>query len=207
MVVQAGQIAARPGAEVDIPADKLLDDRAENIGLDHGCDLVAKLELLQNLLDVGGEAVEIRFKVRLELLACRAAGQIAQAKGRRIAEGLPGGVAQRAPLVGDTRAVQHFFHIQNLLLGILQHSVQAADDRHGQNNIAVLPAHIHIPQAIVSDAPDEIGNGIEQMGIHSMSSSVCNCTFLDVILNMMLLAILNHFCNEDSDDPTPSQCF
>ena len=25
--------------------------------------------------------------------------------------------------------------------------------------------------------------------------SVCNCTFLDVILNMMLRAILNHFCS------------
>lgn len=195
MVVQAGQIAARPGAEVDIPADKLLNDCAENISFDHGRDLIAELELLQNFLHVRGEAVQIRFKVRLELLPCRAPGQIPQAEGRRVAEGLPGGVAQRAPLIGDARVVQHFLHVQNLLLGVLQHGVQATDDRHGQNDIAVLAAHIHIPKAIIGDAPDEVGNCIEQMGIHGMSSSVCNCTFLDVILNMMLLAILNHFCS------------
>ena len=161
MVVQAGQIAARPGAEVDIPADKLLDDRSENIGLDHGRDLVAELELLQNFLHVRGEAVQIGFKIRLELLACRTSSQIAQAEGRCVAEGLAGGIAKRTPLVGDPCAVQHFLHVQDLLLGVLQHSVQAADDRHGQNDIAVLAAHIHISQAIIGDAPDEVGNCIE----------------------------------------------
>ena len=35
----------------------------------------------------------------------------------------------------------------------------------------------------------------DEGGRPCMSSSVCNCTFLDVILNMMLLAILNHFCS------------
>ena len=142
-------------------ADKLLDDRAENIGLDHGCNLVAELELVQNLLDVGRKAVQIGFKIRLKLLACRTSGQIAQAEGRCVAEGLPCGVAQCAPLVGDPCAVQHFLHVQDLLLGVLQHGVQAADDRHGQNDIAVLAAHIHIPKAIIGDAPDEVGNCIE----------------------------------------------
>ena len=161
MVVQAGQGAARLGTEVDILADKLLNDRAENIGLDHGCNLVAELELVQNLLDVGRKAVQIGFKIRLKLLACRTSGQIAQAEGRCVAEGLPCGVAQCAPLVGDPCAVQHFLHVQDLLLGVLQHGVQAADDRHGQNDIAVLAAHIHIPKAIIGDAPDEVGNCIE----------------------------------------------
>ena len=161
MIIQTGQIAARLGAEIDILADKLLNHRTKNIGVDHGCDLVAELELVQNLLNVGRKAVEIRFKIRLELLACRAAGQIAQTEGRSVAKSLTGGVAQCAPLVCDARVVQHFLHTQHLLLGALQHGVQAADDRHGQNDIAVLAAHIHIPKAIIGDAPDEVGNCIE----------------------------------------------
>ena len=93
MVVQTGEIAARLRAEVNVLADKLLDDRAENIGFDHRVDLVSKLELVQNFLHVRRKAVEICFKIRLELLRGWAAGQVAQAEGRSVAESLPSCIA------------------------------------------------------------------------------------------------------------------
>lgn len=37
----------------------------------------------------------------------------------------------------------------------LRHSIQTADNRHGQNNVAVLAACIDVPQAVVRDAPDK----------------------------------------------------
>ena len=93
MVVQTGEIAARLRAEVNVLADKLLDDRAENVGFDHGVDLVSELELVQNFLHVRRKAVEICFKIRLELLRGWAAGQVAQAEGRSVAESLPSCIA------------------------------------------------------------------------------------------------------------------
>ena len=70
MVVQPRKVAARLRAEVDVLADELLDDRAENVGLDHGVNLVAELELIENFLHVGRKAVEICLKIRFELLRC-----------------------------------------------------------------------------------------------------------------------------------------
>ena len=42
----------------------------------------------------------------------------------------------------------------------------ASDDRHRQNHIAVLAAHIHIPQAIIGDAPDEINHRDKHASVH-----------------------------------------
>ena len=166
MVIQTRKVAVLLRAEIDVFADELLDNRAENIGFDHGVHLIAELELVQNLLHVGRKPVEIRLKIRLELLRGWAAGQIAQAERRRIAESLTGNIAKRTPLVGNPRSIQRLFHFEHLQLGVFQHSIQTADNRHRKNNIAVLTAHINIAQAIIGDTPDEIGDCIEHMGVH-----------------------------------------
>ena len=51
--------------EVNIRRNKFLNHRPQNIRLDHRVNLIAKLELLQNLLHIRGETVQVRLKVGL----------------------------------------------------------------------------------------------------------------------------------------------
>ena len=62
----AVHVLHRLGAEVDAVVEELLDQVAEDVGLDQGRDLVAELELVEDLLDVGRKAVQIRFEIGLE---------------------------------------------------------------------------------------------------------------------------------------------
>jgi hypothetical protein len=74
VVVEAGvldravAVQDRVGAQVDVGREELLDQRAERVGLREPRDLVAELEVLEDVLDVGREAVEVGLEVGLELL-------------------------------------------------------------------------------------------------------------------------------------------
>ena len=81
-------IQNRIRAEVDGGRNKLLNDRAEDVGIDHSADLIPEFELVQNLLHVGRKAVEIGFEVALELLSLSAGFEVFQAEWRTIAERL-----------------------------------------------------------------------------------------------------------------------
>ena len=63
--------------------------------LDQPGNLVAELELLQDLLDVGREAVEVRFEVGPEPLLLADRSQVAEPEGGCVIEGLAGRLAQR----------------------------------------------------------------------------------------------------------------
>ncbi len=56
--------------------EELLDQAAEDIGIDQRGDLVAELEFVEDLLNVGGEAVEIYHEVHLELPRLSAGAQV-----------------------------------------------------------------------------------------------------------------------------------
>jgi hypothetical protein len=74
--------AAGPArAEVDVAVEELLDELAEDVGLDQGGDLVAELELVEDLLHVGREAVEVGFEVGLELVGRARARRSRRVKG------------------------------------------------------------------------------------------------------------------------------
>ena len=96
MVIKPGQIPILLRTQVDILADEFLDNCAENVGFNHRIDLIAELELVQNLLHIRGESVQICLKVRLQFLCRRAACQIAQTEGRCITECLTGSIAECA---------------------------------------------------------------------------------------------------------------
>jgi hypothetical protein len=49
--------------EVDVGVEKLVDQSANGIGLGEGCELVAKLEIVEDVLDVGREAVEVVLEI------------------------------------------------------------------------------------------------------------------------------------------------
>ena len=51
--------------QVDFGRGELLDQRAQGVGLGEARDLVAELEVLEDVLDAGGEAVEVCPRSRL----------------------------------------------------------------------------------------------------------------------------------------------
>ena len=62
--------------------------------------------------------------------------------------------------MNDLCFVERCLHVQYGLLGRLEYRIQAAQDRHRQDHITVLAPDIQIPEHIVGDAPDEVGNPV-----------------------------------------------
>ena len=155
--------------EVDVRRYKFFNDCAEDVCLDHSVDLIAELELLQDLLHIWRETIKICFKVRFQCLLLRTAGKVSQTERRCIAKSLSHHVAQCRPLVIDTCCIQLFLHIQDSLFTVLQKSIQTPDDRHRQDHITVLAAHINITQAVVCDTPYKTNYLIMHLIVHISS--------------------------------------
>ena len=148
--------------------EELLDQRAEGVGLGEPRDLVAELELLEDVLHVGREAVEVGLEVGLELLLAGAGSEIAQRELRGVVEGLTGGLPQGLVLVDDAGLVERGLHVEHGLLGRLKHGVEPAQHRHRQDHVAVLAAHIEVAQHVVRDAPDEVDDLGVLRSVHSL---------------------------------------
>lgn len=70
----------------------------------------------------------------------------------------------------DLGGIERRLQLQHRLLGGLQHRIQAAQDRHRQDHVAVFAAHIQIPEHVVGDAPDEVGDPGELALFHHSSA-------------------------------------
>jgi hypothetical protein len=81
------------GREVDVGIEKLADQRSERVCLGERGQLVAKLEVLQDVLDVGREAVQVILEVGKQLLLATARLEVAQRELRGVVEGLARDVA------------------------------------------------------------------------------------------------------------------
>ena len=129
-------------------------------------DLVAEIELGDDLGDVRAEAVEVVIEVRLEL------GGITE----QALEGELGGVvkdlAGRFPEAvgiekGHARLVFLELHLsQHGFLGVFQQAVDPAEDEHRENDIAAFPADEDVAEAVVRDGPDEGDDFIVSGVIH-----------------------------------------
>ena len=168
VVVEAGQLAHGTGAEVDVLVEELLDELAEAVGLGEPGDLIAKLEVLEDVLHVRREAVEVGHEVVLERLLRLAGLEVAQEEGRGVVEGLTGGGAEGVVLVGDFLAVERDLHFEHSLLGRLQHGVEAAENGHRQDDVAVFAAHEDVAEGVIGDAPDEVGDPVELSLVHEI---------------------------------------
>jgi hypothetical protein len=60
--------------------------------------------------------------------------------------------------VGDAVEVEQAVHVQHRLLGGFEHGIQPAQHGHRQDHVAILAAHVQIPQHVVGNAPDEVGD-------------------------------------------------
>ena len=173
VVIQAGvldravAVADRVGAEVHVLRQELLDQRAERVGLRELRDQVAKLEVLQNVLDVRREAVEIGLEVGLELLLAGAGPEVAQRELRGVVERLTGGLSQRLVLLDDPGLVEAGLQVEHLLLARFEHRVEPAQYGHRQDHVAVLPADVDIAQHVIRDAPDEAGDPVESTSLQA----------------------------------------
>ncbi len=159
-------------AQVNVRGEQLLDQRTQHVGPGEARDLVAELEVLEDLLDVGREAVEVGLEVGLELLLAGAGLEVTQRELRGVVERLPGGLAQRRVLMDDLRRVERGLHVEHGLLGRLEHRVEPAQDGHRQDDVAVLAADVEIPQHVVGDAPDEVRDPVELALFHETPGSV-----------------------------------
>jgi hypothetical protein len=101
VVVDAGR------REVDVGVEELVDQRADGVGPGQRLQLVAELEVVEDVLDVGREAVEVVLEVGQQSLLAAARLEVAQRELRGVVEGLAGGIAERGALLGDARLVEH----------------------------------------------------------------------------------------------------
>jgi hypothetical protein len=65
-------------AQVDRGVEELFDECTQRVGFGQARDLVAELEVVDDLLDVGREAIEVGAKIGLQLLAARASLEVTQ---------------------------------------------------------------------------------------------------------------------------------
>jgi len=131
--------------------------------------LVAELEVLENVLDVGREAVQVVLEVREQPLLAAARPEVAQGELRGVVERLAGGIAQGGALLGDAGAVEHLLRVEHMRLGRLEDRVHAPDDAHGQDHVGVLAALEEVAQHVVGDAPDEGDDFVVRCLIHVLA--------------------------------------
>jgi len=112
-------------------------------------------------VNVRREPVEIGHEVVSELLLARPRLQVRELEGRGVVKILAGGLAQCLVLIDDLRGIQPGLHLQDGRLGRLQHRVEAAQDGHRQDHVAILAANIKVAQDVVGDPPDEVGDPVQ----------------------------------------------
>lgn len=160
--------------QVNFGIKELVDQRAERVGLGECGELVAELEVLQYVLDVGREAVEIVLEIGEQLLLTAARFQIAQGEARGVVEGLPRSSGKRSALLGDVRLVEHLLGVEHRLFGRFEHRIHAPNDEHGQDYIGVLTPLEQVAKHIVGDTPDERDNFVMRCLVHILFTSYCN---------------------------------
>ena len=67
-----GMVVDAARTKIDFRVEKLFDECAKRVGFGKAWDAIAKLEIDQDVLNVGGEAVQIVQEILLELLLAAA---------------------------------------------------------------------------------------------------------------------------------------
>ncbi|MDB6040332.1 MAG: hypothetical protein JWM99_4173, partial [Verrucomicrobiales bacterium] len=156
----------RAGTEINVFIEKFLDELAETVRLGKPGDLIPEFEILEDVLHVWRKAVEVGHEIVLKGLLRLARLEIAQEEGGGVVKSFTRGGAKGVVLIRDLFAVERSLHIEHGLFRGLQHGIEAAQDGHRQNDIAVFAAHKDVAKGIVGDAPDEAGDPVELGLVH-----------------------------------------
>ena len=129
-------------------------------------DLIAELEFLKYVLDIGRESIEVSLEIRLELLLAGPGLEVAQREFRRVVEGLPCLLPERLVLVNDACLVERGLHVEHGLFGRLEQRIDPPQHCHGKDDVAVFAAHVEVAEHIVSDTPDKICDPVQLRLFH-----------------------------------------
>ncbi len=149
VVVHAG------GREVNAGIEEHVDQRAQGVVFGKRGNLVPELEVIEDVLDVGGEAVEVVLEIGEQLLLAAARGEVAQGELRSVVERLASGRTQGRILGGDLFGIEHALGAEHRLFGGLEHGIEAPENAHGQDDVLVFASLEEVAQDVVGDAPDE----------------------------------------------------
>ena len=137
------------GLGVQIQVGKCLHHAEQTSVLIHLVDMTEHFKSIEDFLHFGGEALNIHFEIGFNVV--RLVAQFFQRVGRGVIELIAGNAVhclrRIVRILGE--------HIRNSLLGRLQGALQAAQNRHRDNDIAVLIRHIGAAQ-FVGDAPNKV---------------------------------------------------
>ena len=157
-------MSTRPGRQID--RGERLDDLVQQVLLGHARDLLIEREALHDLADVRREAVDVGVEVGRELI--RVVEELGQVQPGQVVERPAGDPLQQAAddrlgLGLDLRVLR-----EDLGLGRREQTVEAAQNRQRQNDLAVLVALVG-PAQQVADAPDEVGELRMGISVHPES--------------------------------------
>ena len=135
---------------------ELLQGDKQNAALDHQLDGVGKVEVLDNVLDVGGKALKIGFKVAFHIV--RLSNQLGKIKIAGVVEVETGNAAEDT-ITGSTLnvlCIQFFCHFHNGGLGFTEGVIKTLQHGHRQNHLAVLMG-LEQANQMGGDLPDQVG--------------------------------------------------
>ncbi len=156
-------VVVADGLRAQVGGGHLLHDLEEQVGLVELADELAELEVLEDLAGVLREAVHVGEQVALDV----GAAQLGQVHRRGVVEGLARGLEEEL-LAGVLLQLLHGLELldlfENLGLAALQHALQAAQDREGEDHAAVLGL-LEVAAEQVGEGPD-VGGGLGEVGCH-----------------------------------------
>ena len=136
-------------AKVALGGGKLLDDQVEGVALHHALDDVLKIELGEDILDVGGKTRQVVPEVGLDIVRV----------GEQQIEGVLAGVIELVARcageepVNDRQLLDLFILLPHGGMGGQQAVVEPLHHRHGEDHQAVLMG-LEVAKQGVGDVPD-----------------------------------------------------
>ncbi len=136
--------------QICVRGGKLFDDNIQNALVCHSRDVPIELELLQNIPNIGGEAIEVVPEIILNAVWL-------------IQQTLEGVLADIVKRMSGDLPEQHIPHGQffdflilcpHCILGVGQNAVKAADHGQGQDDLAVFVGLVH-PGQLIGDGPNK----------------------------------------------------
>ena len=149
MLEDIAHLDAVVGLGVQIQVGKCLYHAEQTAVLIHLVDMAEHFKAIEDFLHFGGESLNVHFEVGFDVV--RLIAQFFQRVGRGVIELIAGNAVhclrRIVRILGE--------HIGNGLFGRLQGALQAAQNRHRDNDIAVLIRHIGASQ-FVGDTPNKV---------------------------------------------------
>lgn len=150
LLEEVAHLGVRDAVGVQVDVGELLDHEQQPVVLGHRADLVLELELLEHV-DIRREARDEVHEVRSESVGIL--HELCEGPATRVEEAEPGLFADEGVPAPSLRVLGH--DALDRLMRALEHAVETAQDRHRQDDVAVLMRLIYATQ-LIGDLPQEV---------------------------------------------------